>query len=546
MTKRIYVDRSRYEQYGRCPRSRYLQYSFGGVGIESSRKPLPLAVGGSVHKGLATLLREGQAAIDKWGSVAAIQRDTWMNIEEAAVRDAVADFREYQNALDLGDELKLPEGFARTEVDEYLFQEQSALVEAMIRAYSRRRLLPLLEQFEVLEVEREGEWMLSQWTGGVCECGHYRSDHLVSMMRMTSAMAVAKLVKIGLPTTCSLCACQDYESNVRELWFMSRPDALLRERESNQLYLESFKTAASWDIRKARDAEHDMQGMSEGIEIERRLGEWWAALQPDETGGRARAWVMGEGASDAMIKYLVSLDAPPRILAVRYEYMLKGERWKDKELSERFGVEMRSQKSHLVRAYEAVSVPMRGSAGYNIGDRCWSWDYIRDDGKESSLAWQNWKSRAVDNVREWIDKLDDAAPAMSGEDATMGLEPRMLGYKCDAQSLGVTREHPLDAIFIPPIIVYRNEDELRDLIDQMESQERRIAEGVVAVSSAADAGEVRHALNIHFPQTRRACEYPTTCVYSKICYGGEDIREDPCGSGMYKIRVANHPQENQP
>jgi hypothetical protein len=133
---------------------------------------------------------------------------------------------------------------------------------------------------------------------------------------------------------------------------------------------------------------------------------------------------------------------------------------------------------------------------------------------------------------------------MSADDPTMGLEPRLLGYKCDAQALGVTEDHPLDAIFIPPIIVYRNEDELRDLVDQLEATERRIIEGGADVNGAGNAGDVRHAMNIHFPQTRRACEYPTTCQFSKICYGGEDIRRDPLGSGLYKVRQVNHPQEN--
>lgn len=56
---KIFVDRSRYEQYGRCPRSRYLEYHAGPerMGIVSARKPLPLAVGSAVHAGLAELLR---------------------------------------------------------------------------------------------------------------------------------------------------------------------------------------------------------------------------------------------------------------------------------------------------------------------------------------------------------------------------------------------------------------------------------------------------------------------------------------------------------
>ena len=514
MTTRIYCDRSRYETAQSCLRRRFYEYHFGGMGITSARKPLPLAVGGSVHVGLAELLRWGVAGSDPHHG---------QHMEDKAVAAALADFSQHENAIDvdtgeIASRATLPaDAPALSEMDAYLYREQSALVEGMVRAYARRRLRPLLEQFEVLEVEREGEWLLSQWA----------EDEYVP------AADASHMVP-------------------RELWFMSRPDALLRERESNQLYLLSFKTAASWDVRKARDAEHDMQGLSEGIEIERRLGHAWTALHNEKVmdrGDLTMEVIKAYNLGTATANYLFALDAPPRILAVRYEYLLKGERWKDKELSARFGCEMRSQKSHLIRAYFAHSVPQRGEAGYKIGDTCWSWEYTREDGRESKLAWQNWDSRAVwehGTVKAWIDKLDDAAPTMSGEDSTVGMEPRLLGYKCDAQAMGVTREHPLDAIFIPPVTVYRSEDDLRDLVDQMEASERRIAEGVAAVREAEatrDAGEIRHALNVHFPMSRRACEYPSTCAYSKVCYGGEDIRRDPVGSGLYKIRQANHPQE---
>ena len=528
MSNKIFVDRSRYETYGRCPRSRFLEYHFAGAGIVSARRPLPLAVGGSVHHGLEVLLREGQA---KLTFNYPDEELSWMNIEEHAVEKALADFAEYQSALELPDAERtaavepntirnLDEAMSvRSEMDEYLFREQSALVEAMVRAYARRRLRPLLEQFEVLEVEREGEWKLSEWT----------ADYTGRSLPIYDSHAIP-----------------------HELWFMSRPDALLRERESNQLYLLSYKTAASWDVRKARDAEHDMQGMSEGIEIERRLAEWWenihrivkAVGEPKDRSKWDYHYPNSETViPNAMCNFLLGLDAPPRILAVRMEFLLKGERWKDRDLSERFGVEMRSQKSHLIRQYVAVSTPARGTAGYNIGDVNWSWDFIREDGRESSLAWQNWKSRQVENVKEWIDKLDDAAETMSAEDSTMGLEPRLLGYKCDAQAVGVTRQHPLDAVFIPPITIFRNTDDLRDLVEQMEHQERRIAEGVAQVNAATEDGEQRSLLNQFFPQTRRACEYPTTCAFVSICYGGDDIRKNPLDSGKYKVRIPNHPQE---
>ena len=501
MTKRIYVDRSRYEDFLRCNRLRYLGYHFGGVGITSAKKPLPLCVGGSVHVGLAELLRR---SMDLWDQSGAL------NVEDDAVAAALADFSQHKSAISAEGEQVVS-----TEAEEYLYAEQSALIEGTLRAYARRRLRPLLEQYEVLEVEREGEWQLASYNGDGRNPWSMEEPH--------------------------------------EIVFMSRPDALLRDRQSNQLVLLSYKTAASWDIRKAKDAEHDMQGMSEGIEIERRLGEWHRIIHTGEwepfNKSIGRDHPPDYAYLNQMYGYLKGLDTPPRILAVRYEYLLKGERWKDKELTERFGVETRSQKSHLVRQYAAVSVPQRGAAGYAIGDVCWSWDFIRDDGRDGNLAWQNWKSRPVwdqpGGVRAWIDKLDDAAETMSGEDSTMGLEPRLLGYKCDAQAVGVTRQHPLDAIFIPPMLIYRSDDSLRDMVEQMEANERRTAEGVAAVDAASDEAEQRHLLNTFFSQTLRACHYPSDCAFVPICHGGDEIKRDPLGSGRYRVRVPNHPVESE-
>ena len=515
--KTVWTDRSRTEQYQRCPRLRFLEYHEGPdhMGIQPSRKPLALCVGGSVHVGLEHLL----LGMD----------------EDAAVLAAIADFSQFKSALalDLAEstamatpvegfdaqvaaqarELGLDESdpqvaelFARqrnaaAEFDAWLYAEQSALVEGLVRAYARRRLPVLLAEFEVLEVEREGQWLLS-----------HRADD---------------------PDA----GC--YEGY--DLYFMSRPDALLRSRTDNSLYLLSFKTAATWDVRKARDAEHDMQGLSEGVEVERRLSDWW-----DQLHNKERA--VGDIMEPATREYLLALPAPPRILGIRYEYMLKGYRSEDKDLSARFGLKVWAQKSHLVRKYVATSVPSRGVSAYNVGDECWSYDWLKDDGSSSKLAWQNWRSRPVwedgpGAVKAWIDRLDATEMTMSAEDSTVGLEPRPLGYKSAAQALGLTATHPLDDVFPAPLTVYRSDDQLRDWVEQVEAQERRVAEAVAQVESAADDGDRRHALNVHFPMARRACSYPTECAFTKVCYGGDDIRSAPLESGLFKVRVPNHPQE---
>ena len=304
---------------------------------------------------------------------------------------------------------------------------------------------------------------------------------------------------------------------------MSRPDALLRERSTGHLHILSYKTAASWDVRQARSAEHDMQGLSEGIEIERRLGEWWREID--------------DVVPKSMGDYLIGLDEPPRVMAIRYEYLLKGDRWTDKDLTRELGMEVRSQRSPLVRGYY--------NAGMVSGDEQWNvaWEYLKESGtgETSKLYWKNWRSTPVwehMSVKRWIDLLDATTRVVEDPE-------HWGGWKSDAQATGYLQSHPLDDQFIPPITVYRQDDDLRDMVEQLEARERRVAEAVAQVNAAADEGERRHLLNVHFPQTRRACYYPTECTFTRVCYGGEDIRREPLASGYYKERELNHPQEGQ-
>src|ERR1700678_2025101 len=260
--KTVWTDRSRVESHQRCNRLRFLEYHEAQKGIVPAKKPLPLAVGGSVHKGLETLLRESSTR-----AIAEIAQ--WLPfVEDSAVSDALADFATHRSALaldtteeaslaaaispsaagfdaqltatalelgmDPGDpalgELLQRQRNSATEFDAWLYAEQSALVEGLVRAYARRRLRPLLEEFEVLEVEREGDWELGELNDGRWYCDNCK--------------AACKAVTGGNPPACFDCACpaRYVASAIR---FMSRPDALLRSRADNSLYLLSFKTAAA-------------------------------------------------------------------------------------------------------------------------------------------------------------------------------------------------------------------------------------------------------------------------------------------------------------
>src|SRR5271157_6651529 len=173
----VWTDRSRIESYQSCARKRWLEYHESQTGIQPAKKPLALCVGGSVHVGLEWLLKghdEDAAATAALADFATHRSALALDTTELAAQ-AVADPASLASQLaataaDLGMAPTDPSLVAlcaqhannAAEFDDWLWQEQAALVEGLVRAYARRRLRPLLEEFEVLEVEREGDWELAE------------------------------------------------------------------------------------------------------------------------------------------------------------------------------------------------------------------------------------------------------------------------------------------------------------------------------------------------------------------------------------------------
>ena len=370
-------------------------------------------------------------------------------------------------------------------IDDYLIEELKAQVEAMVRAYARRRLRPLLEQFEVLEVEREGEWKLAEIDGKVCDCfGMVAGDHDPS--------------------------CQTIKDTV-DIMFVSRLDALLLERSTGQLYLQSYKTTGNWDRRKEADAQIDMQGLTEAVDVDNRMAQAWHLREARDLVNHRTA------------KWLSTLPEPPTVLGVRYEYLLKGPRRADKkdlDVPNRYVAD-----TPLIRAYM--------QEGITGDDRKWatSYEWFDAAGKPKRLDYRSWRKRPVwryMTIAKWIDMLD------RGEVQPEAQDENSLVIDTLAQQ------------FIPPVTVFRNEDDMRDMLEQIEAKEVRVAEDVAAVKARGnDQARVRSELNKRFPQSRISCLYPGRCSGFDICYGSADMRANPEASGLYQIRIPNHPQENE-
>lgn len=58
-----------------------------------------------------------------------------------------------------------------------------------------------------------------------------------------------------------------------DIIFMARTDALLRAKDGSGLYIGSWKTTSSYDQRKETFHRHDMQGITEPLTTEKRIGE---------------------------------------------------------------------------------------------------------------------------------------------------------------------------------------------------------------------------------------------------------------------------------
>lgn len=317
--------------------------------------------------------------------------------------------------------------------------EQRALIEGLIRVWVLRQLKPFAEEFEVLETEREDLFLL-------CENCH-----------------------------------------IGKLYWMSRADGLERQRETDDLYVHSFKTAATFDGKKENENHHDMQGLSEAAAIEARLGK--------------------------------------QVFGVKMEFLIKGMREKNDD-----GVYI--QKSPLIRGYRQRGIiPSDDQYAWSLFWQCsqphsmrkskWYPDgmcpgdgrnHKRGDGWDSFNVWE------AMGVKEWIRMLDSGEVAPEAGDC-------------------------LEKQLILPIPYFRDPEQIEDWKEQVTAQESAVALHSILVQQATNEQQRRKLLNAHFRQHTRSCYRPYACPYLDVCFGSPTMKRDPIGSGVYCWRTPHHEPE---
>lgn len=141
MTSTIWLtDRSRYKTgLEECLHKRFLMYHAFGTGIIKAARSVPLESGIATHAILATVLEK--AKVDPHGA----QERTFLN---EAIREGLGAFKtlvEKAGWLDIED----------SEEGKWVLQEQLTLVEGLVRGWVKVHLPILLQEFSIVDVERE-------------------------------------------------------------------------------------------------------------------------------------------------------------------------------------------------------------------------------------------------------------------------------------------------------------------------------------------------------------------------------------------------------
>lgn len=215
----IHASRSRNEAFFKCPRYGYLQYHWGGRGIVKQGKNLFLATGTYVHKGLELIARY----LQKY-KIKLIPEDSLGGIIQDCKQqyfDCVFPKGE-EGGFDLSDETtdewtkerRELTDHEKLQLQQYTFDEQTALMEALFRIAAIRLFPRWLEKYKIAAIENDMSFPFVKGEGW-------------------------------------------------EVIQSATVDLVLQEIENKDLYLVSYKSYRAFDNHTAKAASHDTQGLSE-------------------------------------------------------------------------------------------------------------------------------------------------------------------------------------------------------------------------------------------------------------------------------------------
>jgi hypothetical protein len=340
----LFISRSALLTYQTCNRKYFYSNEFNSHGISSSYINRDLLIGSAIHRGLQHLFEHCRL------------NHPFGDFDETCVDEAV------KVALELYDkETSNPNcniGVKRTEDLGYVLIECRYLVEALIRTYSLVRLPLFLEEYEILEVEKEDS------------------------------------LNFG-----------------NDIVFLAKADGLLRRKSDNKLVVLSIKTisefvdeGSSKKVPTIQAVGIDMQGNSEAYVIKNRLNEWYKhfkalGLQLNSSVEGMFAWMQANlGCNKEVFDYFVWVNnnnKEIKVNLIQYEHLIKG------EMSE-WG-----QNSGIYRRHTPLLHPYYLDLGFNlrsgVSDKN---QFAITFGKgRPPKGWEKVDVWKYLSIKEWIDML---------------------------------------------------------------------------------------------------------------------------------------------
>jgi hypothetical protein len=477
----VYSDRSRLLTYQHCNRERYLEFHLLGTGVRRNRIAIPLLQGSCVHIGRAHMLNQ---IIDLGPEC--VRPDLKVDVD-AAVKAALDEYK--AELANRGLDVELGED-AQAVVD-----EQVALTEGLLRAYAKAGLPRLLEQYRVLEVEREDLW-----------------ERFTSVPMHTSIAADGKSGSLYMT---------DYVD------FQSRADALLQERQTGDLYIDSLKTAAQYDHRKDEENRHDVQGLPEAAVVERRLRQDYEHLVNGATDPQAGIALP----SPSYCEWIRSLTASPRIMGIQMTFLVKGIR----------------RQAYEGAPFQTYSPLLRGYYREGVTEREFAWKAETPCPGPGHVLKQSKKGPILCEGKKFHKLGVDWVPFDTYRGEGLDIVGGVKGW-VEMLSSGTVQPDagdPFEAIIQSPLPYFRQDRDMADWIEQAQAIEGDVAAKVTELERirVEEPSRLRSALNVLMPQNRRSCDWPSKCQMQEICFGDPSSLTSPFSTGLYQIRLPHHEAE---
>lgn len=279
---------------------------------------------------------------------------------------------------------------------------------------------------------------------------------------------------------------------------LARTDAHLQHKVEGTHHIWSLKTTKTYDSRKEEDAQTDIQGLSEALALEARIGQKIRSIQMCYL-------VLGK-------RQVIKTDIGPEVVTKSpfcwgYRRLGGGIGQGDEYYASQY---WNCDTSHIIThlkksdSKKALHLGCPGGKTHKIGD-----DFEMFPTDEYPTG-----------IKGWIEDI------LSGE-----IKPG---------------SSAIEELVLMPSEYFRQERDIVSFKRQAYWQAVEIKKGLEIVSRALTAEGKEYVLDQFFRQHKHRCHYPGTCDFTKLCFpppgDRDEVFKNPLKFG-YAYRVPNHPAE---